>query len=122
MQLTINLDQMQFYAYHGVLEQERVVGNTFVVDLSLKLSKTTSLYQDELEETINYALVYEAVAQEMSKPSLLLEHVVGRIAQKLFNDFPLISGLTIQLSKQKPPFSADIKAARISLVVEREEI
>lgn len=122
MQLTINLDQMQFYAYHGVLEQERVVGNTFVVDLSLKLSKTTSLYQDELEETINYALIYEVVAQEMSKPSLLLEHVVGRIAQKLFNDFPLISGLTIQLSKQKPPFSADIKAARISLVVEREEI
>lgn len=122
MKLTINLDQMQFYAYHGVLEQERAVGNTFVVDLSLTLSKTTSLYQDELDETINYALVYDAVAEEMYKPSQLLEHVVGRIAQRLFGDFPLIARLTIQLSKQKPPFSADIQAARISLTIEREEI
>ena len=44
---------MKFYAYHGVLEQERRVGNTFVVDLTLTAHVENVVQTDPLEDTIN---------------------------------------------------------------------
>ena len=35
MKVQIELDSMNFYAFHGVAPQERTVGNTFIVDLLL---------------------------------------------------------------------------------------
>lgn len=122
MRLIIELEEMRFYAYHGVMEQEQKVGNTFVVNLELEFNQYISLKQDELEQTINYAEVYTLVKREMDKPSQLLEHVVGRIASALFRAFTLIEGLNIKLSKQKPPFSADIRSASVRLELRRGEL
>ena len=45
---------------------------------------------DDVADTVNYADVYEAVKAEMAIPSRLLEHVCGRIMDRLFRDFPQI--------------------------------
>lgn len=122
MLLTIELEEMQFYAYHGVLAQEQRVGNTYVVNLRLELNTLRSLGSDCLEDTINYAEVYEAIAEEMRSPSLLLEHVVGRIARRLMLDFGMIENLSIKLSKVKPPMSADIKASSVGFTLARQDL
>lgn len=113
---------MTFYAHHGVLEQERSVGNTFTLDLSLSLNGYHSLYSDELSDTINYAEVYALVEEEMQSPSKLLEYVVGRISRRLFEAFPQIEEMYLKLSKCKPPFSADIQSAGVSLSISRQEV
>lgn len=122
MKLSIQLSGMSFYAYHGVLEQEQKVGNTFVVDLTLYLNSYESIKTDELETTINYAEVYEVIQREMNTPSLLLERVVGRIAEALMREFALIESLSISLSKCKAPFHADMRAATVSLELKRGEL
>ena len=72
MQVTINLNKMQFYAYHGVLPQEREVGGVFEVSLKLSVSNVEkAVLFDRLEETINYAEVYELTKSVMRKPTLL---------------------------------------------------
>ena len=76
MSLEIVLEEMRFYAHHGVLEQERLVGNSFIVNLTIGLNTCSSLYSDDLKDTINYAEVYKVVQSEMNSPSALLEHVV----------------------------------------------
>lgn len=45
----------------------------------------------------------------MNIPSLLLEHVIRRIASRLLNDFPAVSEIRITLDKQNPPMGADCK-------------
>ncbi len=75
----IELKGMTFFAYHGAMEQERKVGNSFVVDLHLFLDLTPAATSDNLEDTVNYASVYELVKEEMAIPSNLLEHAAGRI-------------------------------------------
>ena len=86
--MKISLEEMHFYAYHGVFPQERRVGNDFVLQLTLWAEVAGSLEHDDLTETISYADVYEVVKAEMAIPSQLLEHVVGRISRRLFEDFP----------------------------------
>ena len=70
---------MKFYAYHGVALQETRVGNTFVVNLVLTAPLEKAVADDTLEDTINYAVVYEVVKREMAIPSKLIEHAAGRI-------------------------------------------
>ena len=107
---------MKFYAYHGVLEQERRVGNTFVVDLTLTAPLEKAVQSDQLEDTSNYAEVYELTKQEMNIPSQLLEHVAGRICRALRHHFPQIEQIEIRVSKLNPPFGGDVHSASVLLI------
>lgn len=57
----------------------------------------------------------------MAIPSKLLEHVSGRIIQKLFDQFPCIEKIELRLSKRNPPMGADIESAGIELQCSRDE-
>ena len=116
MTTKITLQAMKFYAYHGVLEQERRVGNTFVVDLTLTAPLEKAVQSDLLEDTINYAEVYELTKQEMNIPSQLLEHVAGRICRALRHHFPQIEQIEIRVSKLNPPFGGDVHSASVLLI------
>ena len=50
--MTITLDSLRFYAYHGVGAQERVVGNDFEVTVSGDIDP---IYTDNLDATVSYA-------------------------------------------------------------------
>ncbi len=99
----IELRNLTFYAYHGVLPEERSQGNTFVVDLTLDADVRRAVYTDALSDTINYAEVYEVVAREMAIPSQLLEHVCGRIAVALLDSFVALQRVRVCVAKKNPP-------------------
>lgn len=111
----IELKDMKFYAYHGVGEQEKKVGNNFIVNLVLTAPLEKATLSDDLNDTINYAQIYEIVKQEMTIPSRLLEHAAGRIVKALRERFPQISAIEIKLSKLNPPFGGDLESASIIL-------
>ena len=113
--MKITLHEMRFYAYHGVFAQEQRVGNHFIVELSFWADIAESLHRDELEVTISYADVYEVIKAEMAIPSRLLEHVVGRISERLFATFPRMQRITLTLSKCNPPFPGEVHSAAVTL-------
>lgn len=116
----IRLSDLRFRAYHGVLPQERVVGNDYCVNLSLTLSAVAdATYTDQLEGTVNYAEAYQVVQAEMAAPSALLEHVAQRILTRLFNRFDLLENAAIEVTKINPPFSADGAKAAVRLTATR---
>ena len=97
---------MKFYAFHGVLPQENLVGAYYYVDLKLKTDFTHAAETDELEDTVSYADIFTAVQEEMAIPSKLLEHVCQRIASRIFKEFPSIETIDISLFKENPPMGA----------------
>ena len=99
----IHLRNLKFHAFHGVMPQERTVGNHYVVNLSAEYPIEQAMENDDLAHTLNYAEVYAVVENEMKTPSQLLENVAYRIAQKLFENFPLIQSLRLEVAKQNPP-------------------
>lgn len=115
MTTRIELEAMKFYAFHGVMPQETVVGNHFVVNLTLTAPLEKAVVSDELDDTINYAAVYAVVKQEMEIPSKLIEHAAGRILFALKEHFPQLTAIDLKLSKLNPPFGGDIYSASILL-------
>ena len=106
----IRMEGMKFYAFHGVLPQENLIGAYFYVDLKLKTDFTRAAETDELEDTVSYADLHTAVKEEMSVPAKLLEHVCQRIAKRIFHDFPAIETIDIRLNKENPPMGACAKS------------
>ena len=116
----IELRGLTFFAYHGVLPEERQEGNTFVVDLTLEADITRAICTDELSDTINYAEAYEVARREMSVPSLLLEHVCGRIASALLDAFSALQRVRVCVTKKNPPIEgAGACESAVSLVLSR---
>lgn len=116
MTTKIEIAGIKFHAYHGVSEQERIVGNNFEVDIVLKADLRKAIETDQLDDTVNYASIYTIVKEEMSVPSALLEHVGGRILKSIQSYFPQITELSVKISKLCPPLGADID--RVAVVIE----
>lgn len=102
-QSSIELRNLTFHARHGVLPEERLLGNTFTVDITLEADISHAIATDELSGTINYAEAYEVIKQEMEIPSQLLEHVCGRIGSALLHRFPTLKRAKICVTKRNPP-------------------
>jgi len=68
--------------HHGVLDFERRDGQEFIVDVSLDVDMSTSSSSDDLDDTVNYATVAEAVhALIVGEPVDLIETLAERVAQ-----------------------------------------
>ena len=103
------------FAYHGVAPQENIIGNEYLINLRLKVDISQAIHTDNVSDTVSYADIHEAVKAEMSVSSKLLEHVCGRIAQRLLAEFPAIEEKELRLSKRNPPMAADIETAGLEL-------
>ena len=118
MKLTIELNAMKFYAYHGISLQETKVGNYFIVNISYACPSEKACLSDDLNDTISYADIYNVVKSEIEHPSKLLEHLTERISKALKSAFPQLSYLKICISKINPPLSGEVQSA--SVTIEKE--
>ena len=98
--MTIQLNDVKFYGYHGLYKEEQKVGNNFIVNLSIEFipvsHKITSI-----SETIDYVQVYHLVNTRMKIPTPLLETIVGDIADSIFEKFSIAQKVNIQITKEK---------------------
>ena len=60
---TIFLKGLALHAYHGVMQHEAKVGQTFYVDLQLDLELGNASRTDKLKDTVSYDFVIKTVAE-----------------------------------------------------------
>lgn len=113
--ITITLDGIRIRAHHGVMPQERDVGNDFEVGVCLSIHADRAVCDDDLDGTIDYSAIADIVNKEMSVPSKLLEHVAGRIRNALLCAFPEIVSGYVKITKLRPPIPGFTGSASVSL-------
>ena len=113
----ISLKGMEFFAFHGVYEEERVKGNKFEVDLSIDYPFEAQVSDDQLAHTIDYAELYELVKVVMDKPANLLEHLAVSIANDIEGKFPEVKQITVTVSKFNPPINGRCEKAEVKVSI-----
>ena len=113
----IELEEMEFYAYHGCFREENVVGNRFIVNIVIKTNMERPMHSDKIEDAVNYVKVYNLVRNEMQKTSNLLEHVTSRILNALYDNFSQILWAKVKVSKMNPPMGGQME--KVSVTLER---
>lgn len=111
----IEIEGMEFFAYHGHYPVEKEVGNKFIVYVSIKTNCEKAGKSDKLKDALDYQKVYQIIKDEMAIPSDLLEHVATRILDKLYNGFTEIEHATVKISKMNPPMGGQIEKVSVTL-------
>lgn len=113
---TIELSGMEFHAHHGCFEQERREGNTFVVDFLGRFDPDKAVRTDRVEDTVDYGRIYDLVAEEMGRPSNLLEHAAGRIVRRVRDTFGgSLRYIQVTVSKKNPPVNGVCAWSRVTV-------
>ena len=115
----IKIKEARFYAFHGVMPQERRVGGWFTVTLRVGYDWSRAAKTDDVGDTLNYADLYQLVDREMAVPSQLLEHVAGRIAQSILDVFSSISAVTVTVNKEHPPVDVPCESSGFTITAEK---
>ncbi|MDE7397010.1 MAG: dihydroneopterin aldolase [Muribaculum sp.] len=116
MKTTIEVNGLKLQGYHGVYEQERRVGNTFVIDIHLTVEIDSQiLAEDNIGSTISYADIVGIAKEQMSVPSALLEHVAWRIHESLTNRYPELCNGMIRVAKLTPPLGDELSSAAVRI-------
>jgi 7,8-dihydroneopterin aldolase/epimerase/oxygenase len=111
----ILLENMEFFAYHGCFAEEQIIGNRFIVNLTLETDTSQAEISDNLHHTVNYQAVYGIVKKEMAGKSKLLEHVASRICKEVKKAFPQITHLIVKISKTNPPLGGKLENVSVQL-------
>ena len=116
MKMTVFVKGLRIEARHGVLEQERIVGNTFELDIELSMDAAVAATRhDRLDGTVDYGEVVAIARREMAVPSQLLEHAAARLRRALIDRWPQVTGGTVRLTKLTPPLGVETAGAGVAL-------
>ncbi|GGF62198.1 dihydroneopterin aldolase [Azorhizobium oxalatiphilum] len=100
------LRALPFFAHHGVYEEERRLGQRFIVDADWWLDARPAAWADKAELTVSYQDVYEHIkAVVEDDPVNLIETLAERIASRLLDHFPLIDQVRIAVHKPGAPIT-----------------
>lgn len=99
--VTIQLKNLLFFSHHGIHAEEKILGNTFEINVDITFNETDRI--DSLEQTINYASVYDIIRQRMTIPTELLETIAQDIARQVHAFDNRILSISVSIGKKNPP-------------------
>lgn len=110
----IQLRDVMLFARHGVLPEERVTGNQYIVNVRLRIDASGfDAEKDDLEATISYAEVYDILQFVMSQPVALLETVAVKFSRLVLAKWQNIKGGEIEIVKTVPPIPGMVGKAGV---------
>ena len=115
MKTVIELENMEFRAFHGCYDLEKVVGSRFRVDVAIEAEIGDAAAHDSLKGTVNYARVYEVIHAQMMIPSDIIENVALRIIDAIREKFPETLRVTAKVAKIAPPIAGKIGQVSVSI-------
>jgi dihydroneopterin aldolase len=111
---------MEFYGYHGVLPEETVIGQRFLVDLIAEMDLKKAGVTDDLEESISYVDLYQ-VCQEIveGEPFKLIEAVAEKVAMEILEQFMKVEQVSVKVVKPNPPIKGHYHSVAVEIVRSR---
>ena len=114
--ITIEINGLEIFAHHGLLPEERDLGQLFRFDLKLTLSECPACETDEIADTAEYAAIVDrVVALVTGNTYQLLEKLVSVIADDILQRNSSIESVRIRAAKTAPPLSHALDSIAISL-------
>ena len=111
----IRLRGLRARGFHGVLPQERELGQPFVVDVALEIDTAGAASSDALGDTVDYAALAEKLVDVMSgEPVNLIETLAERLADVCLAD-PRVQAATVEVHKPEAPVTVPVEDISVTI-------
>jgi 7,8-dihydroneopterin aldolase/epimerase/oxygenase len=109
---------LALHAYHGVMQHEAKVGQTFKLDLTLSIDLASASRSDKIAHTVSYDQVVETARRAFcDKRYRLVEAAAGAAADAVLARFSSVTGVRITVHKPHAPIAATF--ADVGVTIER---
>ena len=113
---TILLSNCAFFARHGAMAEEEVLGQRFFVDAELEVQPAGPLEQDVLESTVDYGVAFKVIEQIVTgRRYFLIEALAMEVARSLEARFPQIRRAKITLRKPNAPIAGVLDYVQVTV-------
>lgn len=114
----IRIQDLEVYCHHGVLKEENVLGQKFLVSLSLFTDTRKAGNSDNLSFSIDYAEVSHFVEKKLKETTYqLIESVAEHIAKDILQEFSLVEKIKVEIKKPWAPILLPLDT--VSVTIER---
>lgn len=111
--LFISLNDLELIGFHGYYEEERLLGNTFIINAKLGLNANDHI--NNLSDTVNYEQMLLIIQNSFQQPRSLLEEIIQDIEEAMQLNFPSMKSLYLSIRKRQPPMTAKVASSEVSL-------
>ena len=109
----VQLHNLLFRAFHGIHDEEKILGNEYSVDATLEFHENSETIV-HINDTIDYSKVYDIIKTRMQVPTPLLETIVMQTGNDIHNHFPDLKTISISIKKLNLPIEGMQGFAEVS--------
>lgn len=122
MKATVKVENLKIYAFHGCMDEEKVIGSDYVINMKALCFVGEKVFNDDITQTVDYVDLARIAKREMAVRSKLLEAVIKRIIDASFKEIDSLEELCVSVSKINPPINADVKSVSVTMSKKRKEV
>lgn len=116
----LSIHNIEIEAPLGVFDFEKKNKNRFLVSVDLWGDYQKSMASDELEDTLDYQLIFDIAHEVLGQGGNLIEAAAQQIIEKIFLlNFPLTK-VRVYIQKLEPPLKGKVSDTSFELVAERK--
>jgi len=112
----IYIEDLEVYAHHGVFQEEKTLGQRFLISIELFLSLREACTSDNINKTVHYGELCELVEQEFKKESYdLIEKATEKLAEFILLKYDLVQRVKVKIKKPWAPIGKPLKYAAVEV-------
>lgn len=116
----IYLKDIEIFANHGVFQEEKTLGQKFILSLELSLDIKEAATTCDLTKSVHYGELSHKVIEVFQEESLdLIESVVNKVASFVLDDYPMVKAVKVLLKKPWAPIGRHLDYAAVEITRER---
>ena len=118
----IYLKDIEIFANHGVFQEEKTLGQRFILSLELSLDIKEAATTCDLTKSVHYGELCHKVIDIFQEESLdLIESVVNKVANFILDNYSMVKGVKVLLKKPWAPIGRHLDYAAVETVMERHK-
>jgi 7,8-dihydroneopterin aldolase/epimerase/oxygenase len=119
---TVFVTGLALHAYHGVMQHEAKVGQTFQLDLVLDIDLTGASHSDKLADTVGYDQVVDVASSSFcARRYRLVEAAAGAVAEAVLDRFPTVLSVRVTVHKPHAPIAATFADVGVTIARARKK-
>ncbi|MES2764513.1 MAG: dihydroneopterin aldolase [Bacteroidota bacterium] len=119
----LTISNAVYFGYHGVRDEEQVLGGKYEVDVDMYYDSTRAVVSDDVGDALNYEEAVFMIGEIInSDPYNLVETIVHEILDSLMDKFPKLMSATVRVRKHAVPVRQYIDYIEVEQSMTREEM
>ncbi|MBU3183783.1 2-amino-4-hydroxy-6-hydroxymethyldihydropteridine diphosphokinase [Clostridium estertheticum] len=110
------IKDLEVYAHHGVFQEEKVLGQRFLISIELFLSLREAGISDDITKTVHYGELCHKVEEEFKKENYdLIEKATEKVAEFILLNYDLVQRVKVKIKKPWAPIGRPLLYAAVEI-------